>query len=62
MRPYTGNIGDYPASFPMPIEAPQAQEVRATGLAPFPRRSIVEYDLSPIAIGLVIAHCSKNKR
>ena len=48
VRPYTGNIWGYPASFPMLIEAPQVQEVHATGLVPFLRRSIVEYNLSPI--------------
>jgi len=46
----------------MPIEAPQAQEVHAIRLAPFPRRSIVEYDLSPVMIGLIIIPCSEMKR
>jgi len=31
----------------MPFEAAQVREVRAIGLAPVPRRSIVESDLNP---------------
>jgi len=45
--PYTGHIWGYRTSSSMPIEAAQALEVHAIGLASVLRRNIVESNLNP---------------